>query len=203
MWPANALLEQTPVRSDAFQAINMPFELEKQALFLSQVIGRRQIFFSNISHIPQDVRYKASVQVDLWVHREEGEVLSPEPWMIFLPTSIPKSPLMVPCPDASGLVAPIRLRPVFITSFPSQTMATCKCIVSLCFCERKKSKVSLIQYVLLQYIVDKDCILKLRAQWQWKELWKFCAFPFGILPYCGVVDHRTLRAFNTWFENIS
>lgn len=49
----------------------------------------------------------------------------PEPCIKFLPTSMPKSPLIVPGADAKGLVDPIKPLPVLMTSLPSHTMATC------------------------------------------------------------------------------
>merc|ERR1712139_618965 len=46
-----------------------------------------------------------------------------EPWMTFLPTSMQKSPLIVPGSESKGLVAPSIFLPVLTALSPSQTMA--------------------------------------------------------------------------------
>merc|ERR1712078_936060 len=45
-----------------------------------------------------------------------------EPWMTFLPTSMQKSPLIVPGSESKGLVAPSIFLPVRTALVPSQTM---------------------------------------------------------------------------------
>lgn len=47
-----------------------------------------------------------------------------DPWQMFLPTSMQKSPLMVPGAELSGFVYPSIFLPVATTDFPSQTMHT-------------------------------------------------------------------------------
>lgn len=46
------------------------------------------------------------------------------PWITFLPTSMAKSPRIVPGSDSKGLVAPMSLRADFTTPLPSHTIAT-------------------------------------------------------------------------------
>lgn len=47
-----------------------------------------------------------------------------EPWQMLRPTSMAKSPRMVPQVLSAGRVAPSRMRPILMESLPSQTMAT-------------------------------------------------------------------------------
>ena len=47
-----------------------------------------------------------------------------EPWTMFVPTSIAKSPRIEPVVASSGLVAPITWRAALIASSPSSTSAT-------------------------------------------------------------------------------
>ncbi len=47
-----------------------------------------------------------------------------DPWMIFLPTSIQKSPLIVPGAEFKGLVSPSIFLPVATTPLPYQTIQT-------------------------------------------------------------------------------
>lgn len=47
-----------------------------------------------------------------------------DPWQMFLPTSIQKSPLMVPGADLKGSVSPNIFLPVATAFFPYQTIQT-------------------------------------------------------------------------------
>lgn len=56
--------------------------------------------------------------------KRDPHPLFPSSSPCFSTHSMQKSPRMVPGSEASGLVAPISLRPVETTALPSQTMAT-------------------------------------------------------------------------------
>jgi len=53
-----------------------------------------------------------------------AESTESDPWIKFLPTSIQKSPLIVPGALYNGFVAPSNFLPAATASFPYQTIAT-------------------------------------------------------------------------------
>ena len=70
--------------------------------------NKKNVYFSFLKNSPLSLSNSLSLSLELSA-----------------PThSMQKSPRMVPGSDASGLVAPISLRPVATTALPSQTMAT-------------------------------------------------------------------------------